>query len=133
MPMRLAGRSYRQRNLPSDAATPTSRLGGELHVLALPFEVDGDGRGVGRSRTAGTAGPPTTSATTARSTGTARAAGTRTTAGSAGSSTGLPSALPGTLLFQIVLPVNLSRATSVASWPPGVQMTLSPSTSGDSR
>ena len=29
--------------------------------------------------------------------------------------------------------VRLSSATSIASWTPGVQMTLSPSTSGDSR
>ena len=39
---------------------PDERLRGELHVLALPVEVDGDGRGVarpGRAKPAGTAGP----------------------------------------------------------------------------
>ena len=39
---------------------------------------------------------------------------------------------PGTAPFQTVAPVVLSRATSVASSPPGVQTSLSPSISGDS-
>ena len=118
MPMPLAGLSYRQSNLPSDAATPIERLGGELHVLALPVEVDRDGRGVGRAR-------PRPATETARDrrrdlAGPPLALGRRTRAA-------------GGWLFQIVSPVILSSATSVASSPPGVQMTLSPSTSGDSR
>src|SRR6266508_1268194 len=46
----------------------------ELHVLALPVEVDGDGRGIGRSRTTGTAAR-TTGSTTRRTSGTAGTAG----------------------------------------------------------
>src|SRR5262245_4648713 len=39
---------------------------------------------------------------------------------------------PGTAHFQTTSPVNLLRAASVASLPPGVQITRSPSTSTDS-
>src|SRR5262245_47644952 len=38
----------------------------------------------------------------------------------------------GHLVVQIALPVRLSRAASAAVGPPGVQTSLSPSTSGDS-
>src|SRR5579872_4204969 len=40
---------------------------------------------------------------------------------------------PGTAHFQMVSPVFLLRATRVASLPPGVQISLSPSTRGDSQ
>jgi hypothetical protein len=45
----LAGLSYRQRNLPSAAATRRR----ELHVLPLPLEVEGDDRRVSRPGAAG--------------------------------------------------------------------------------
>src|SRR5580765_5951075 len=41
-------------------------FGRQLHVLALALEVDGDGRGVGRSRTAETAETTTATAKAAR-------------------------------------------------------------------
>src|SRR5207247_8047265 len=54
---------------------PNERLGGKLHILALPIEVDCDWRGVGCSRRPGTAeaaeattGTTSTTVSTARST-----------------------------------------------------------------
>lgn len=53
--------------------------------------------------------------------------------GPSGSSSAGGSATAGGWCFQITSPVILPRATSVASLAPGVQISLSPSTSGDSR
>ena len=102
---------------------PDEGLGGELHVLALPFEVDGDGRGVGRASTARTTG------TTART--------TRTTARTASATSATGTARRRRTAGHLALPDGLARqlvdGRQRASWPPGVQMSLSPSTSGDSR
>src|SRR5256885_1829247 len=86
----LATLPYCQRNLPSEAATPTTAFRSQVTYIR---------------------GPPT--------------------------SPGMTDAYPappasGNLVVQIVLPFVFSRAARAAVGPPGVQMSLSPSTSGDS-
>src|SRR5512144_1045599 len=71
---------------------PDESLPGELHVLALPLEVDGDGRDIGGSRTTTTTTTPPAAGTTRIATGT-----TGTGVGSAGHF-----GLPGRLASQLV-------------------------------
>src|SRR5947209_5447879 len=106
MAERLAGLSHRHRSLPVDASTPTSALAVSCTYCRWPS------KSMAMAEAYAAPGPP------------------RPPRGPPDPPLAEAS---GTGHFQIVLPVALSRATIVASVPPGVQITLSPSTSGDSR
>src|SRR4051812_29635336 len=105
MALLFAGASYRQRNLPSAAATPTTVLAVSCTYCFWPA--------ASIAITEEYAAPPPGP----------RPKPPRRGAGF--SAARAPSPAAGNLLCQIVSPVDLLRATSNASGPPGVQISLS--------